>query len=213
MKGVDSMSLNLKEEIANAITHGLGTLLSIAGLVILILRTLGSGPLAMVSVVIFGASMIILYLCSTLLHSLPFKKTKRLFTILDHSAIYILIAGTYTPFLLISLQGALGWTLFGVVWAIAVSGIVFKSIFADRFNVVSTIGYLIMGWIILFAIGPIFHSLALWGFVLLVTGGILYSTGTIFYLWEKLPFNHAIWHMFVMAGSACMFFCILFFVS
>jgi len=202
----------LKEEIANAITHGIGTLLSVAGLVILILRALGQGPLAMTSVIVFGSSMILLYLCSTLLHSIHFKKTKRLFTILDHSAIYVLIAGTYTPFLLITLRGAMGWALFGIVWAIAIGGIVFKSIFADRFNVISTIGYLAMGWIILFIIGPIFTTLATWGFVLLLTGGVLYSTGTIFYLWEKLPFNHAIWHLFVMAGSACMFFCILFFV-
>ncbi|MCL1950244.1 MAG: hemolysin III family protein [Turicibacter sp.] len=206
------MKRYVKEEIANAVTHGVGFLLSIAGLVLLILRTVGRGPLAMASVVIFGSSMILLYLCSTMLHSFFFLKAKRVFTILDHSAIYILIAGTYTPFLLLTLEGGpLGWTLFGIVWAIAIAGVVFKSIFADRFNVVSTIGYLAMGWLILFAIGPLFHNLATWGFVLLMGGGVLYSTGTIFYLWEKLPFSHAIWHLFVMAGSACMFFSVLFF--
>lgn len=206
------MPRHLKEEIANAITHGIGMLLSIAGLVTLILRTSGNGPLAMTSVVIFGSSMIILYLCSTLLHSMPFKKTKRLFTILDHSAIYVLIAGTYTPFLLLTIQGALGWTLLSIIWAIAIGGIVFKSIFANRFNVISTIGYLAMGWMIVFAIGPLLSAMATWGVVLLIGGGVLYSTGTIFYLWEKLPFGHAIWHLFVMAGSACMFFCVLLFV-
>jgi hemolysin III len=143
---------------------------------------------------------------------MPFKKTKRLFTILDHSAIYLLIAGTYTPFLLITLHGALGWTLFGIVWTIAIAGVVFKSIFADRFNLVSTIGYLIMGWLILPAIVPIFRGLQLAGFILMVTGGILYSSGTFFYLKDKIPFGHAIWHLFVLAGNACMFFCILFYL-
>jgi len=206
------MPRHLKEELANAITHGIGMLLSIAGLVALIVRTSGNGPLAMVSVSIFGASMILLYLCSTLLHSMPFKRTKRLFTVLDHSAIYVLIAGTYTPFLLLTIQGALGWTLLAIVWTIAIGGIVFKSIFSNRFNVISTIGYLIMGWMIIFAIGPLISTLATWGIVLLIGGGVLYSTGTIFYLWEKLPFSHAIWHLFVMAGSAAMFFCVMFFV-
>jgi len=203
-----------KEEIANAITHGIGFILSIIGLVFLILRSLheGGSRLSLFSMIVFGSSMIILYLCSTLLHSIPFQKTRRLFTILDHSAIYVLIAGTYTPFLLISLRGTLGWVLFGLVWAIAIAGIIFKAIFADRYNVISTIGYLIMGWLILFAARPIFEALPLTGFILLVVGGIIYSVGTIFYLWERLPFNHAIWHLFVLAGNACMFFCVLFFV-
>jgi len=209
------MNFNLKEEIANAITHGIGFLLSIAGLVVLIVRSVATdqSPLYLTSVIIFGASMIMLYLCSTLLHSLPFKRTKRLFTILDHSAIYLLIAGTYTPFLLVTLKGVLGWVLFGIVWTIAISGVVFKAIFVDRFNVISTIGYLVMGWLILAAIGPIYTALPTIGFSLLVAGGLLYSLGTIFYLWEKLTFSHAVWHLFVLGGSACMFFCVLFFVS
>lgn len=208
------MLLKWKEEIANAITHGIGFFLSIAGLVILIVRSLyrEQGTLALTSLIVFGSSMIFLYLCSTLLHSIHVKKARRIFTILDHSAIYVLIAGTYTPFLLITLRGTLGWTLFGLVWAIAIGGIVFKSIFADRYNVISTIGYLIMGWLILPAIVPMYQGLHLAGFLLLLGGGLLYSLGTIFYLWEKLPFSHAIWHLFVMAGSACMFFCILLFV-
>jgi len=203
-----------KEEIANAITHGIGFLLSIAGLVLLIMRSINADKdaLFLVGSIVFGSSMIILYACSTLLHSLPFKRTKRMLTILDHSAIYVLIAGTYTPFLLVSLNGTLGWTLLAIVWLIAILGIIFKSIFADRFNVLSTIGYLIMGWLILFVAGPIFEALHTTGFILLVTGGVLYSTGTIFYFWERLPFNHAIWHLFVLAGNACMFFCVLFFV-
>lgn len=207
------MEFSWKEELANAITHGIGLILSIAALVLLILRTVTHYNSAfLTSAIVFGTSMIILYLCSTLLHSIPFQKTKKLFTILDHSAIYILIAGTYTPFLLVTLQGTLGWTLFFIIWSIAVLGVVFKAIFANRFNIVSTIGYLAMGWLIIVAIVPIYQSLDLMGFILLVTGGVLYSVGTIFYLWERLPYSHAVWHLFVLAGSSCMFFCVFFFV-
>ena len=214
---------NFKEELANAITHGLGFGLSIAGLVLLILNSVRSyehDAMALVSVIIFGSSMILLYLCSTLHHSLPFKKTYRLFTILDHSAIYVFIAGTYTPFLLITLRGALGWVMFGIIWTIAIGGIVFKSIFANRFMVVATLGYLFMGWIIVFAWSPMAAALNPTAMNMLLAGGISYSIGTIFFGWEripglkriKLPFNHAIWHLFVLAGSACMFFSILLYV-
>ena len=213
---------SLKEEIANSITHGIGFLLSIAGLVFLILRALNDEQdrISLVSFIIFGSSMILLYLCSTLLHSMPFKKTRRLFTILDHSAIYVLIAGTYTPFLLITLRGTLGWVLFGIVWAMAIGGIVFKSIFSDKFSGLATLGYLVMGWMIVFAWGPLYESLDAFGVNLLFAGGLFYSVGTIFYLWEKLPFlkkirlpfTHAIWHLFVLSGSTCMFFTVLWFV-
>ena len=214
---------NWKEELANSITHGIGLGLSIAGLVLLILnstRTHDHDVLALVSVIVFGASMILLYLCSTLHHSLPFKKTRRLFTILDHSAIYVFIAGTYTPFLLITLRGVLGWVLFGIIWAIAVGGIVFKSIFADRFIVVATFGYLVMGWLIVFAWGPLSQSLSPSAMNITLAGGLFYSIGTIFFGWTKIPvlkkinfpFVHAVWHLFVLAGSTCMFFSVLFFV-
>ena len=214
---------NWKEELANGITHGIGFGLSIAGLVFLILnsiRTNDHDTLALVSVVIFGSSMILLYLCSTLHHSLPFKKTRRLFTILDHSAIYVFIAGTYTPFLLITLRGTLGWVLFGVIWAIAIGGIVFKSIFADRFIAFATLGYLVMGWMIAFVWGPLAQNLNPTAMNITLAGGLFYSIGTIFFGWEKIPFLknirfpfvHAVWHLFVLAGSACMFFSILFFV-
>jgi len=213
---------NWKEELANAITHGIGFALSIAGLVFLILRRLSydSDTMALVSVIIYGSSMILLYLCSTLHHSLPFKKTKRLFTILDHSAIYVLIAGTYTPFLLITLRGTLGWVLFFIIWTIAIGGIVFKSIFADRFIVLATLSYIIMGWLIVFVWGPLHANLSNTAIYLLFAGGLSYTLGTIFFGWQripwikkvKLPFTHAIWHLFVLAGSAFMFFAILFFV-
>lgn len=214
---------NWKEEIPNAITHGIGFGLSIAGLILLILNSVRGSDhdtLALVSMIIFGSSMVLLYLCSTLHHSLPFKKTRRLFTILDHSAIYVLIAGTYTPFLLNTLRGTLGWTLFGVIWAIAIGGIVFKSIFADRFIVLATLGYIFMGWLIVFVWNPLTASLSTNALYLLAAGGFSYTVGTIFFGWHRipiirkinLPFAHAIWHLFVLAGSACMFFSILFFV-
>lgn len=214
---------NWKEELANGITHGIGFGLSIAGLILLISNSLQNdshGVLALISVIVFGSSMVLLYLCSTLHHSLPFKKTRRLFTILDHSAIYVFIAGTYTPFLLITLRGTLGWTLFAVIWVIAIAGIVFKSIFADRFIVFATLGYLIMGWLIIFAWRPLVQNLNPTAMNITLLGGLFYSVGTIFFGWEKIPllknikfpFVHAVWHLFVLAGSACMFFSILFFV-
>lgn len=214
---------NFKEELANAITHGLGFGLSIAGLVLLIInsvRAYDHDTLALVSVIIFGSSMILLYLCSTLHHSLPFKKTYRLFTILDHSAIYVFIAGTYTPFLLITLRGTTGWVMFGIIWAIAIGGVVFKSIFANRFMVVATLGYIVMGWIIVFAWRPMSYALVPTAMHITLAGGLFYTVGTIFFGWEripglrkiKLPFNHAIWHLFVLAGSTCMFLSVLLYV-
>lgn len=203
------MRLEVREEIANAITHGIGFVLSISGFILLLIKALTfNDNLFLICAIIFGVSMMLLYLCSTLLHSIHFKKTRKLFTILDHSAIYVLIAGTYTPFLLLVLNDTLGWILFCIVWLIAICGIIFKSIFVDKYNVVSTIAYLIMGWLIVVAIKPIYLSLGTVGFVLLLMGGIFYSLGTIFYLWEKLPFNHAIWHLFVLAGSFFMFACV-----
>lgn len=204
---------NWKEELANAITHGIGFILSIPALVMLIIISIDRGtPWHIVSFSIFGASMILLYLFSTLLHSFKPSKAKNLFAVLDHSAIYILIAGTYTPFMLVSVRGALGWTLFGIVWGLAVAGVVFKCYFVDRYQVVSTLFYLVMGWLVIIAVKPLYFSLSGAGFSLLLAGGILYSIGAIFYVWNMLPYNHAIWHLFVLAGSGCMYFCILLYV-
>ncbi len=207
------MELRIKEEIANAITHGIGALLSIPALVLLIVHAAKYGTAShVVSFTIFGASMFLLYLFSTLLHSIPHPKVQKLFTILDHSAIYLLIAGTYTPFLLVSLRETLGWTLFIIIWSLAIFGIIFKIIFVSKFLTLSTIFYLIMGWLIIIAIRPLYESLQADGFSLLLMGGILYSVGAVFFLWEKLPYNHMIWHLFVLGGSAMMFFCVLFYV-
>lgn len=203
---------NSKEELWNAITHGIGFALSIPALVLLIMAGKDHGSAtAVVSFTIFGVSMVLLFLMSTLLHSMPVK-LKKLFSIFDHSAIYILIAGTYTPFLLVTIKGALGWTLFGVIWGLAIAGILFKVFFIHKYEAVSLVFYIVMGWLIVSAIKPLYVNMEREGLVLLVLGGILYTFGSIFYAWRKIPFNHAIWHIFVIAGSASMFFSVLLYV-
>lgn len=207
------MQYSIKEEIANAITHGIGALLSIPALVMLIIFAVKYGDVwHVVSFTIFGVSMLLLYLFSTLVHSIQHPKAKDVFEILDHSAIYFLIAGTYTPFLLVTLRGSLGWTLFGIIWGLAILGVILKIFFVKRFIILSTLFYILMGWMIIIAIKPLYQSLTTEGFTLLLTGGILYTVGSIFYVWRKIPYHHAIWHGFVLAGSAAMFFCILFYV-
>ncbi|QDI92458.1 hemolysin III family protein [Salicibibacter halophilus] len=202
-----------KEEIANAVTHGIGSLLSIAALVLLIVYATQIGtPLHIVSVSIFGATMLLLYVCSTLVHSFPKGKAKNLFEILDHSSIYLFIAGTYTPFLFHVLEGTMSWTLFGIIWGLAITGIVFKIFFVRRFRVLSTLLYILMGWIIVIAWAPLSAVVPTGGLVLLIIGGIFYTTGAFFYLWGRFPYHHAIWHLFVIAGSAAHFFAILFYV-
>ena len=148
---------------------------------------------------------------STLLHSVP-ERYKRLFSIFDHSAIYFLIAGTYTPFVLVGIGGALGWTLFGIIWGLTVFGTVFKVFFIHRFEVVSLVLYVVMGWLIVIAIKPLYATLTGTGIALLVTGGVLYTLGAVVYAWRKMPYNHAIWHLFVLAGSAFMYFSVLFYL-
>ncbi|WP_410769291.1 PAQR family membrane homeostasis protein TrhA [Fontibacillus sp. BL9] len=199
-----------REEIANAITHGIGALLSLAGLVLLVVFSSMKGTAwHVVSFTVYGVSMLLLYSCSTLVHSFKEGKVKDLFEFFDHSSIYIFIAGTYTPFMLVAIRGPLGWSLFGVVWGIALLGVVFKAFFVKRFLFMSTIFYLIMGWLIVIAWGPLVAAVPDTGIVLLVTGGILYSLGTIFYVWRAFPYHHAIWHLFVLAGSVTHFFAIL----
>lgn len=199
-----------REEIANAITHGIGVLLSLAGLVLLIVFSSMKGTAwHVVSFTIYGVSMLLLYSCSTLVHSFKEGKVKDLFEFFDHSSIYIFIAGTYTPFMLVAVRGSLGWSLFGIVWGIALLGVVFKAFFVKRFLFMSTIFYLIMGWLIVIAWGPLAAAVPQTGVVLLVTGGLLYTLGTIFYVWRAFPYHHAIWHLFVLAGSVTHFFAIL----
>lgn len=200
---------NWKEELWNAITHGIGFLLSIPTCVMLIVIAAMSGSaVQIVSYSIFGASLVILFCMSTLLHSMP-EKYKKIFSILDHSSIYVLIAGTYTPFLLIAIDGVLGIVLLCIIWSIAIFGIVFKCLFIHKFETLSLILYIAMGWLIIFAIKPLYEFLQFDGFTILLAGGLLYTFGAIFYAWRKLPYNHAIWHLFVIAGCACMVLCVV----
>ena len=205
---------SLGEEIANAVTHGLAVLLSIAGLVLMIIFAVrqSAGALAIVSTSIFGASMIILYTVSTLYHAIPNLRAKRVLQVLDHSAIYILIAGSYTPFCLITLGGTTGILLCSVVWTIALFGACFQPLLLRAADWLNCVLYLALGWCIVFVAEPLIESLPTGGLWLLAAGGITYSLGIIFYLWEKLPYNHAVWHVFVLAGTMLQFFAVLFYV-
>ncbi len=201
------------EEIANSITHGMGALLSIVALSILVSLAVRKGDSwRILGFSIYGSALILLYLSSTLYHSLIFTRAGRLFAILDHAFIYILIAGTYTPFALVSIRSALGWTLFGIIWGVAVIGVVFETFIVGRRRVVSTIIYIVMGWMIMAAIKPLLMSISATGVSWLVAGGLLYTLGVIFFSWKRLPYHHMIWHFFVMGGSVCHFFAIYYYV-
>jgi hemolysin III len=197
------------EEIANSLTHGLGFLLSIAGLAILVtFAALRTDAWTVTADAIFGASMVLLYGSSTLYHSLRAPRLKHVVRVVDHVAIFLLIAGTYTPFMLVSLRGPWGWSLFGVVWALAAAGTALKVFFTGRFRVLSTLVYLFMGWLVIVAIKPLVEALPRLSLIMLFAGGIAYSLGTVFYLWKRLPYHHAVWHLFVLAGSICHFFAV-----
>lgn len=201
------------EEIANAVTHGIGAALSVVGLVLLILFSKNYGDLwYIVSFTVYGISLVILYTESTLYHSITNKRMKYIFRIFDHCSIFLLIAGTYTPFTLTVLRGKIGWAIFISVWTLAIAGIIMKFFYVGKFKVLSTLIYIVMGWSIIFAIKPLMAALPQVGLVLLFTGGILYTLGAVLYLIDKVPYNHAVWHLFVLAGSACHFFCILFYL-
>ncbi|WML39279.1 hemolysin III family protein [Neobacillus sp. OS1-2] len=202
-----------QEEVANSITHGIGAVLSISALVILIVfSSLYGTTWHVVSFTIFGVTMFILYLSSTMLHSLPKGKAKDIFEIFDHSSIYFFIAGTYTPFLVIVIKGSMGWSLFGIVWGLAMAGTVFKCFFVKKYLFTSTVLYVVMGWLIVLAWKPLVHNLSHEGMIYLFIGGALYTLGAIFYVWRGFRYHHAVWHLFVMAGSAVHFFCVLFYV-
>jgi len=208
-----SNKYSLGEEIAHGLTHGIGIVLAIAGLCVLVtFSALYGSAVHVVASSIFGASMIVLYTASTLYHSLPMPETKRIMRVVDHASIYLLIAGTYTPFTLVTLEGAWGWSLFGVVWGLAIVGIIFKLFFTGRFDRLSVAIYVAMGWCGLVAIKPMMAALPTLGLWLLVAGGLAYTGGVIFYLLERMRYHHAIWHLFVMAGTTLHYFVILFFV-
>lgn len=206
---------SIGEEIFNSITHGIGVGLAIAGLVLLIVRAVRHAPTEFLGsyvtgVSLFGASMIILYLMSTLYHALTPYGAKKVFAIFDHCSIYILIAGTYTPFCLAFLRGALGWSIFGVIWGLAVLGIVFYSIFGSKMRVLSVITYILMGWMIIFAFKSVKQAIPSISLAFLLSGGVAYMVGVIFYAMKKIKWTHCIWHLFVLMGTVLHFFSVMF---
>lgn len=204
-------TLSLGEEIFNSITHGIGTLLSIAALVLLIVIAAIKGNVwHVVSFSIFGSTLVLLYLSSTLYHSFTKEKIKNLFVRFDHAAIFLLIAGTYTPFLLTALRGTLGWTLFGIIWTLAIAGVVIRSIYLTRFRKLMVGLYLGMGWMFVVAIGPLMKNLPGISVLFLFLGGLMYSIGVVFYAWRNLKYGHGIWHLFVLAGSIMHFFSVIY---
>lgn len=206
------------EEVANSIVHIIGSHLGAAMIALLIWAALASHvdvAWKIVSGSIFGATVILLYGVSSAYHAVTYKPAKDVLEVMDHMAIYFLIAGSYTPFALVSLRPdhpALGWTIFGIEWGATVIGVVFKIFTTGRFRYISTAAYIAMGWMALIAIVPLVRALSGLGTMWLALGGVLYTVGTIFYLWKSLPYHHPIWHVFVLAGSICHFFCILWYV-
>jgi hemolysin III len=204
---------SLKEELTNGISHAIGAGLALIGLIALLATAIQYGNARhIVSAAIYGSSLILLYLASTFYHLISPQGLKRFFQKLDHLMIYILIAGSYTPFTLVTLQGAWGWTLFSLVWGMALCGIMLELFLKKRIEWLSLTLYLGMGWLLIIAIKPLAVSLAPGGLVLLLIGGLLYTSGIVFYVWENLSYSHAIWHLFVMAASTAHFFAILFYV-
>jgi hemolysin III len=198
------------EEIANSITHGIGALLAIGALVVLVVFAAIKGTVwHIVSFSIFGTTLVLLYFASTLYHSLTHVTAKKVFHKFDHISIYLLIAGTYTPFCLTVLRSWIGWTIFGIVWTCAVLGTVFKAISVGSRVRLSTVLYVMMGWVILIAINPLYEAMSFNGFALLIAGGVSYTLGTIFFIRDQVKYNHSVWHVFVLGGSVLHFFSVL----
>lgn len=199
-------------EVLNAVTHGIGVGLSIAGLVILLVKGAKMGsPIHVVSYAIYGATLILLFLSSTLFHSLIFTKAKTVFQVFDHSSIYLLIAGSYTPFCLTVIKGPLGWGLCLAVWTLAIAGVIYKSLFLKKKGKTDVVLYIIMGWLCLFAFKPLFNGLGVEGTLLLAGGGVAYTVGALFYSLKNVKFMHVVWHFFVLLGAGLMYFSVLFY--
>jgi hemolysin III len=198
--------------LANAITHGVGAALSIAGAAYLIIASTRGSAWVVASCSIFAATLVLVYICSTLYHSLVRTRARHVFHVLDHGAIYLLIAGTYTPFTLVSLRGPVGWTLFGIVWALAIAGVIFKNFAVGRFEVASAAVYLFQGWVVVFAARPLMHAISPHGLMWLGAGGLAYTFGIVFFALDRIPYFHAAWHLFVLAGSAAHYIAILLYV-
>lgn len=213
-KSVSSAGYSLAEEIANSISHGIGCIFGIVGLILLLSQAMeaNAGALTITSYSLYGGSMILLFLASTLYHAIRSPRAKFWLKKLDHCAIYLLIAGTYTPFLLVGLKSPLAHSLMVVIWSLALAGIVFKLVFIHRFKVLSLVTYLLMGWLSVIVIYQLTLKLASGGVWLLAAGGIIYTLGVIFYVAKRIPYNHAIWHGFVLGGSICHFLAIYLYV-
>jgi hemolysin III len=201
------------EEIANSVTHGIGLVLAVVGMgVLTVFASRYGNAWHLVSCIIFATTLILQYTFSTLYHSIQRTDVKSIMRILDHSAIFLLIAGTYTPFMLVNLRGPWGWTLFGIVWTLAIFGVLFQVSLLRRWQGVSLSLYIGMGWVVVIAVKPMLNAIAPGGLILLLLGGLAYTSGVVFYLWKRLLYNHAIWHGFVLAGSILHFFAVLFYV-
>jgi hemolysin III len=195
-----------REEIANAVTHGIGVILSIGGGAVLItLASIHAGAREIISVVVFSAALVLLYTASTLYHAARHPRLKSRLKVLDHCAIFLMIAATYTPFTIAAIRGGWGWSLFGIVWGLAVFGIVFKLFFTGRFKALSTLTYIGMGWLVVVAFAPLSQALTPTALALLITGGVFFTVGAVVYHFDRLPFSHAVWHLFVLAGSISHF--------
>ena len=191
------------EEIANSVSHGVGFVLGLVALPVLVVRAIPHGAAAVAGASVFGATLALLYLSSTLYHALPPSRAKRVFQVLDHAAIYLLIAGTYTPFMLGVLRGRWGWSLLGVIWALAVAGVALKSTIGMRYPRLSTAVYLLMGWLVVIAVRPLWQHMPRWGLLWLAAGGLAYTAGVAFYAAPRLRYAHFLWHLAVLVGSAC----------
>jgi hemolysin III len=202
----------LGDLLANAITHGIGAAFALVGAVYLISASSRGTGWQVASCTVFACTLVLVYLCSTLYHSLARTRARHLFRILDHSSIYLLIAGTYTPFTLVSLRGPVGWLLFAVVWTLALAGVVFKCFAVDHFAVASALVYLFQGWFVVFAARPLFQAIGWHGMLWLGAGGLAYTLGIVFFALDRLHYFHAAWHVFVLAGSVAHYFAILFYV-
>ncbi|ASR43748.1 hemolysin III [Xanthomonas citri pv. mangiferaeindicae] len=199
-----------REEFASALTHGLGATAALAaGAVLITLAALYGNGWQLGASIVFGITLLLLYLASTLYHAVHHPVLKGRLKVFDHCAIYLLIAGTYTPFTLIGLRGTLGWWLFGTIWTLALAGVVFKLFYTGRFRGLSTAIYVAMGWLVVIAIGPVAAALDTWTLSWIIAGGVFYTLGTFFYMRESIPYAHAIWHLFCIAGSVCHYVAVL----
>ena len=214
MKDAVIVRYSFGEEVANSVTHGVGWLLSVCGLAILVtLAATTGGTLRVVSCAVFGATLVLLYAASTLYHALPSERAKHVFRVLDHSAIFLLIAGTYTPLSLVVVGGSWGWSLFGAIWSLAAFGVLLNTVAHGRWRWLSITLYVVMGWLVVVAIKPLVAAIEPGVLVMIVAGGLAYTLGLVFYGWNRLPFNHAVWHLFVLTGSVLHYLAILFAVG